>query len=178
MRQELKLPSRASSLKLLHKGEGEGLKEARESLVFEEFFLFHFRMMLFKSLTQEEKKERAYLPPEEAPEPFESALKMSLTCDQRRAFQEIGKDMASPVAMQRLLQGDVGSGKTLVALLAAFHPEKRKPGGLPGPDGGPGKATLLQGPEDGALQAFPADTPLREPPGAGEAENLGGLGLR
>ncbi len=58
MRQELKLPSRASSLKLLHKGEGEGLKEARESLVFEEFFLFHFRMMLFKSLTQEEKKER------------------------------------------------------------------------------------------------------------------------
>ncbi|HPB55246.1 MAG TPA: ATP-dependent DNA helicase RecG [Candidatus Aminicenantes bacterium] len=121
MRQELKLPSRASSLKLLHKGEGEGLKEARESLVFEEFFLFHFRMMLFKSLTQEEKKERAYLPPEEAPEPFESALKMSLTCDQRRAFQEIGKDMASPVAMQRLLQGDVGSGKTLVALLAAFH---------------------------------------------------------
>src|SRR6185312_3140337 len=48
----------------------------------------------------------------------EAALPFSLTGAQRHALAEIAGDMASPHRMQRLLQGDVGSGKTVVALLA------------------------------------------------------------
>ena len=50
---------------------------------------------------------------------FEATLPFSLTAAQRRVWAEIGADMAVPHPMQRLLQGDVGSGKTIVAALAA-----------------------------------------------------------
>jgi ATP-dependent DNA helicase RecG len=49
-------------------------------------------------------------------------LPFDLTADQRRALDEIAADLTSPRPMARLLQGDVGSGKTLVALLAALSP--------------------------------------------------------
>jgi ATP-dependent DNA helicase RecG len=52
---------------------------------------------------------------------IEAALPFSLTPSQRRAVEEIKKDLSSDERMLRLLQGDVGSGKTLVALLAAAH---------------------------------------------------------
>ncbi len=52
---------------------------------------------------------------------IEAALPFSLTSSQRRAVEEIRHDLAQPERMLRLLQGDVGSGKTLVALLAAAH---------------------------------------------------------
>ena len=46
-------------------------------------------------------------------------LPFALTAAQQRVWQEIGRDMAEPYPMQRLLQGDVGSGKTVIAALAA-----------------------------------------------------------
>ena len=49
----------------------------------------------------------------------EAALGFALTVSQRRALDDIAVDLARPVAMQRLLVGDVGSGKTAVALGAA-----------------------------------------------------------
>jgi ATP-dependent DNA helicase RecG len=52
---------------------------------------------------------------------IEAALPFSLTPSQRRAVEEIKNDLSSDERMLRLLQGDVGSGKTLVALLAAAH---------------------------------------------------------
>lgn len=52
---------------------------------------------------------------------IEAALPFSLTSSQRRAIDEIKQDLSSNERMLRLLQGDVGSGKTLVALLAAAH---------------------------------------------------------
>ena len=48
-----------------------------------------------------------------------AALPFQLTGAQRRVVEEIGGDMAAPHPMHRLLQGDVGSGKTIVAALAA-----------------------------------------------------------
>ena len=52
---------------------------------------------------------------------IEAALPFSLTLSQRRASEEIAADLRTPHRMLRLLQGDVGSGKTLVALLASAH---------------------------------------------------------
>ncbi|MGD9572151.1 MAG: ATP-dependent DNA helicase RecG [Thermoleophilia bacterium] len=54
----------------------------------------------------------------ERSEPLLGALPFRLTAPQRRAAREIGRDLARPVPMRRLLQGEVGSGKTLVAVLA------------------------------------------------------------
>ncbi|HEY8267797.1 MAG TPA: ATP-dependent DNA helicase RecG [Xanthobacteraceae bacterium] len=52
---------------------------------------------------------------------IEAALPFSLTSSQRKAIEEIAGDLSSETRMLRLLQGDVGSGKTIVALLAAAH---------------------------------------------------------
>ncbi len=48
-------------------------------------------------------------------------LDFSLTNDQQKSLNEINKDLTSPNKMFRLLQGDVGSGKTIVSLLAAIN---------------------------------------------------------
>ena len=70
---------------------------------------------------------------------IEAALPFTLTGGQRKALGEIRADMASPKRMLRLLQGDVGSGKTVVALLAAASAvEAGVPGRPDGPDRDPG----------------------------------------
>lgn len=56
-----------------------------------------------------------------APEQLQHALPFQLTTAQRRVWEEIHTDLAASHPMQRLLQGDVGSGKTVVAALAAAH---------------------------------------------------------
>ncbi|MDA0748267.1 MAG: ATP-dependent DNA helicase RecG, partial [bacterium] len=60
---------------------------------------------------------RAFVVPGALAEALVEALPFELTGAQQRALQEIGQDLARPVPMHRLLQGDVGAGKTLVALL-------------------------------------------------------------
>lgn len=90
---------------------------ARERLVFEEFLLF---VLALRSL--KEKNERAkngYLI-EDKPEvsAFLNALPYSLTGAQQKVWDEIQKDLKSPYAMSRLIQGDVGSGKTIIAVLS------------------------------------------------------------
>jgi ATP-dependent DNA helicase RecG len=67
----------------------------------------------------------------------EKALPFQLTSSQRQALQEIEADLAGATRMLRLLQGDVGSGKTLVALLAGNGESRggRRTGGLDGADG-------------------------------------------
>ena len=53
-------------------------------------------------------------------EEFENLIPYKLTIDQKKAIYDIQKDMSSKFAMNRLIQGDVGSGKTLVAMFAAY----------------------------------------------------------
>ena len=94
------------------------LEMARRRLAFDELFLIQCGLMLIKRQTQDErlgishKKNGALVKAALAKLPFD------LTGDQKKAFRDVAKDMESKLPMRRLLQGDVGSGKTVVALLA------------------------------------------------------------
>ena len=90
---------------------------AKKRLIFEEFFVFSAGLSLMRASRAKEKtipyKNLNLLP-------FVNALPFSLTGAQRRAIDEIVNDFASGAPMNRLVQGDVGSGKTMVAAAAAY----------------------------------------------------------
>lgn len=90
---------------------------AKKRLIFEEFFVFSAGLALIRA-TREEK----HLPPYENRDlsPFYKHLPFRLTGAQRRAAEEIAADLAAGRPMNRLVQGDVGSGKTMVAAAAAY----------------------------------------------------------
>ena len=91
--------------------------QARKRLIFEEFFVFSAGLSLMRAARQE-KKTAAYAQVDL--EPFYKALPFSLTGAQRRAIGEILEDFQKGRPMNRLVQGDVGSGKTMVAAAAAY----------------------------------------------------------
>lgn len=92
------------------------LKKARERLVFEELFLFETGLSRIRAGVRQ--KGIARFPQNDLPEVFLATLPFSLTNAQERVIDEIKKDMVSDKRMYRLVQGDVGCGKTLVALYA------------------------------------------------------------
>jgi ATP-dependent DNA helicase RecG len=113
-------PSWREAMAALHAPEGERdlspEAPARQRLAYDEFLAHMLAMARRKSAR------RAHPAPALRPgavsAAIEAALPFRLTGAQRRALDEIGADLASGQAMSRLLQGDVGSGKTVVALLA------------------------------------------------------------
>ena len=90
---------------------------AKKRLIFEEFFVFSAGLALMRA-SRSEKKVKPYENLEMRP--FYAALPFSLTGAQRKAVEEILRDLASGAPMNRLVQGDVGSGKTMVAAAAAY----------------------------------------------------------
>lgn len=96
----------------------EKLNEARRRLVFEEFFLYSLGLGLMKSRHSQESNYPCTRP---IPARFYDALPFPLTGAQSRALDEISKDLISGQTMNRLVQGDVGSGKTMVALGAIIQ---------------------------------------------------------
>jgi ATP-dependent DNA helicase RecG len=99
--------------------DAERQKEAYRRLAFEEFFLFQLPLALRK-LKRKEKPGIAHKVEGRLVESFIEHLAFKLTDSQIKVIGEIKQDMASSQAMQRLLQGDVGSGKTVVATVAAL----------------------------------------------------------
>ncbi|MDO4552980.1 MAG: ATP-dependent DNA helicase RecG, partial [Bacillota bacterium] len=95
------------------------LKEARYRLIFDELFLLQTGLFLIRNATRKTGKGVAFSR-DVSMEEFTESLPFSLTRAQKRVLGEIEKDMESPDAMNRLVQGDVGSGKTAVAAAAAF----------------------------------------------------------
>jgi ATP-dependent DNA helicase RecG len=89
-------------------------------LIFEEFFLFQLGLVLRKRRSESERKPRSVVITDEVREAARRVLPFRLTGDQKKAIAEIVEDMKRPQPMNRLLQGDVGSGKTIVALMAAL----------------------------------------------------------
>ncbi len=90
---------------------------AKRRLIFEEFFVFSAGLSLMRA-ARAGKKTPAYGDTDLAP--FYNALPFALTGAQNRAIQEIVSDLLRGTPMNRLVQGDVGSGKTMVAAAAAY----------------------------------------------------------
>lgn len=89
---------------------------ARKRLVFEELFMFVY--MIRRQKGYSEKIPNNYpMKPQKALEDFVAGMPYELTNAQKRTWEEIEKDLESPFSMNRLIQGDVGSGKTIIALL-------------------------------------------------------------
>jgi len=93
---------------------------AHHRLIFEEFFLFQLGIVLRKRRAEADLKARSVVITDSIRESARRVLPFKLTGDQKNAVAEIVKDMQRPQPMNRLLQGDVGSGKTIVALMAAI----------------------------------------------------------
>jgi ATP-dependent DNA helicase RecG len=93
---------------------------AHRRLIFEEFFLFQLGIVLRKRRADSERKGRAVVVTDQTREAVRQVLPFKLTGDQKTVIREIVDDMKRPQPMNRLLQGDVGSGKTIVALMAAL----------------------------------------------------------
>jgi len=93
---------------------------AQRRLIFEEFFLFQCGLVLRKRRASAEIKPRSVVITDEIRESARRVLPFKLTGDQKKVIAEIVGDMKRPHPMNRLLQGDVGSGKTIVALMAAL----------------------------------------------------------
>ena len=90
---------------------------AKKRLIFEEFFVFSAGLSLMRA-ARAEKKTAPYTNFEMRP--FYASLPFSLTGAQQRAVEEILRDFQKGAPMNRLVQGDVGSGKTMVAAAAAY----------------------------------------------------------
>jgi ATP-dependent DNA helicase RecG len=91
---------------------------ARERMAFEEFFGIALAAALKRARRHAEGGALPLVAPPGLLDEFEAAMPFRLTGAQRRVIEELWHDMASPAPMNRLLQGDVGSGKTLVAAAA------------------------------------------------------------
>ena len=90
---------------------------AKRRLIFEEFFVFSAGLSLMRA-ARAGKKTPPYADTDLTP--FYAALPFTLTGAQNRAIGEIAKDLCRGTPMNRLVQGDVGSGKTMVAAAAAY----------------------------------------------------------
>lgn len=110
-----------SAVNMIHNPKNEDdVKKALMKLKYEELFEFMFKINYMKEMNKESKE--GYLrniDPEDINDYIRS-LPFELTPDQDQAIEEIYKDMTSSRRMNRLLQGDVGSGKTIVSVVAAY----------------------------------------------------------
>ncbi len=117
---------RKDALDIIHfPDDNNQLKKARFTLVYEELFLLQMKMLSIRDITSKEYKTSAInIKDDGLVMKFIKSLPFELTDAQKKAVNEILNDINSDKPMQRLLQGDVGSGKTVVAcimLLAAIE---------------------------------------------------------
>ena len=127
LRERLGYPSRREALIHVHFPEPEeSLDElntfrtpSQQRLIFEEFFLYQLSLALDRKTTRKENAIAFRVREEKVREALKRILPFKPTAAQKRVLAEIAADLEKPAPMNRLLQGDVGSGKTIVALQAA-----------------------------------------------------------
>jgi ATP-dependent DNA helicase RecG len=121
LKERAKLPLRADAFWALHRpGAADEAERARKRLAFEELLVLQLGL-LRQGREREEAVASALGEPGELIARYRAALPFELTADQERAIAELDADLARTVPMQRLLQGEVGSGKTVVALYALLR---------------------------------------------------------
>lgn len=122
MRRQLELISLKDAFTQIHFPENPEAKDAaRRRLVFDELFAIQLQMAhrRYQYELQEDALAIKYSPADDGyVQRLRTSLPFSLTGAQDRVFNEIARDLASNKPMHRLVQGDVGSGKTVVALMA------------------------------------------------------------
>lgn len=111
-----KLMSRKRAMFVMHfpRDEQEGY-QARRRMAYEELLLFQLKLHILRYYRQHRSHGTAKQVPRDKLQHFIQQLPFTLTDAQRRVLQEALADLQKPVVMNRLLQGDVGSGKTVVA---------------------------------------------------------------
>jgi ATP-dependent DNA helicase RecG len=127
LRNKLQLPSHRDALIQTHfPAAGENLEllnifrsPAQQRLIFEELFRYQLSIALDRRATRRENAIPFRLREEKIRAALKKILPFKPTNAQKRALAEIAADLEKPFPMNRLLQGDVGSGKTIVALQAA-----------------------------------------------------------
>lgn len=116
-----KLPPRAGAVRAIHFPENhDQIRQARRRLVYEELLLFQLKLNMFKKIRREHSEGFQQPIDSTAVKSFIDSLAFPLTGAQKRVCREILKDMNASQRMNRLLQGDVGSGKTVVAAVCLF----------------------------------------------------------
>ena len=115
------LPLKADALHAVHRPRSlDEAEQGRRRLAFDELLVLQLGLAR-RGREREGAVAPALDPPGELVARYRSTLPFTLTPDQERVMTEIDADLARPVPMQRLLQGDVGSGKTVVALYALLR---------------------------------------------------------
>jgi ATP-dependent DNA helicase RecG len=118
------MPSFTDALKWVHEPQDPAdilpNSRARLRLAYDELFAHQLALMLLRASLRE-RSGRAHGAEGRLGDKIAAALPFALTKAQQEALGEIRKDLGAPARMLRLLQGDVGSGKTVVALLAMAH---------------------------------------------------------
>ncbi len=121
-------PSRGAALLAMHfppeDASIEALNQfatpAQQRLIFEEAFLFQMGVLARRRFAASEQKPAAVRVDDRIRDSARKVLPFRLTAGQKESLKQIVEDMQRPHPMNRLLQGDVGAGKTIVALLAAL----------------------------------------------------------
>ena len=96
----------------------EALKKARERLAFDELYIIQCGLLIIRKKNETEAHGIRHLMNSRLVNKIYASLPFALTQDQERTWREIVSDMEKATPMRRLVQGDVGSGKTVIALLA------------------------------------------------------------
>lgn len=116
-----RLISRNQAIALIHKPSGtEEGRQARRRLVYEELFLFQLKLQAYRQISYKKEDGVQHRFDPAAIEQFIDGLPFRLTESQSRVVDEILDDLRRPHSMNRLLQGDVGAGKTVVAAIGLY----------------------------------------------------------
>lgn len=120
LRQRYRLMNRRQMIAGMHFPKNQAMiKAARRTATYEEFFLFQLRLQAIRQAQRKERGLEILYHNDEVKE-FIKGIGFELTNAQKRVVNEICLDMRQPYQMNRLLQGDVGSGKTIVAAIAIY----------------------------------------------------------
>ena len=111
---------KADSLVKIHKPNNKkDIKDAKLRLIYEELFSFMFKINYFK-YTNNERKRKIKTFDKEKINKFIETLPYELTVDQKKVIKKIEEEFSGENIINRLVQGDVGSGKTIVAVIAGY----------------------------------------------------------